>query len=99
MANRRNEMILVGFLQAQNCTNYPGSWRHPASASDFLSARYYQRIARALEDAKFHLAFFDDRLAMPDIYNDDAAAAIEAGVRVVKLAPAAVVMAMGLATR
>ena len=38
---------------------------------DFTSAEYYQRIARTLEDAKFHMAFFDDRLAMPDIYSDD----------------------------
>ena len=29
------------------------------------------RIARTLEEGKFHLAFFDDRLAMPDIYGDD----------------------------
>ncbi|MEM1306779.1 MAG: NtaA/DmoA family FMN-dependent monooxygenase [Pseudomonadota bacterium] len=98
MANAREKLILVGFLQAQNCTNYPGSWRHPASASDFLSARYYQRIARALEDAKFHLAFFDDRLALPDILNNEAGPALEHGVRVVKMDPATIVMSMGAAT-
>ena len=58
-------MVLVAFLQAQNCSNYPASWRHPDAATDFLSAAYYQRIARTLEAGKFHLAFFDDRLAMP----------------------------------
>ena len=41
---------------------------------DFLSDRHYQRIARTLEDAKFHLAFFDDRLAMPDLSGDYSAA-------------------------
>ena len=67
-------MLLIGFLQAQNCTNLPASWRHPESRSDFLSADYYPEIARVLERGKFHLAFFDDRLAMPDRYGDDHAA-------------------------
>ncbi len=57
------QMIMVGFLQAQNCTNLPASWRHPESRTDFLSADYYAEIARILEAGKFHLAFFDDRLA------------------------------------
>src|SRR5262249_3783899 len=64
------QMTLVAFLQAQNCSNYPASWRHAETAGDFLTAEYFQRIARALEDARFHLAFFDDRLAMPDRYGD-----------------------------
>ena len=25
------QMAMVGFLQAQNCTNLPSSWRHPDS--------------------------------------------------------------------
>jgi len=28
---------MVGFLQAQNCSIAPGSWRHPAAATDFLT--------------------------------------------------------------
>ena len=32
---------------------------------------YYQRIAHTLEAGRFDLAFFDDRLAMPDRYGDD----------------------------
>jgi len=91
-------MSLVAFLQAQNCSNYPASWRHPATATDFMAARYYQRIARTLEDGKFHLAFFDDRLAMPDRYGDDFAESVRHGVRVVKMDPVAVLMAMGMAT-
>ena len=79
MTKRR--MILVGFLQAQNCSNYPASWRHPDSAGDFLTADYYLRIARILEAGKFHLAFFDDRLALPDIYGGDHAEAVRNGVR------------------
>jgi hypothetical protein len=45
-------MTLVAFLQAQNCSNLPGSWRHPSSMMDFTSPEYYQRIARTLEDGK-----------------------------------------------
>ena len=32
------QMALVGFLQAQNCTNLPSSWRHPESRDDSMSA-------------------------------------------------------------
>jgi SAM-dependent methyltransferase len=42
-------MALVGFLQAQNCTNLPSSWRHPESRDDSMSADYYQEIGRILE--------------------------------------------------
>ena len=44
------QMTLVAFLQAQNCSNYAASWRHAESASDFLTAEYFQRIARVLEE-------------------------------------------------
>jgi FMN-dependent oxidoreductase (nitrilotriacetate monooxygenase family) len=92
-------MALVAFLQAQNCSNYVGSWRHPETAGDFLDAAYYQRIASLLEEGKFQLAFFDDRLAMPDRYGDDYAETVRRGIRAVKLDPTPAMMAMGLATR
>ena len=92
------QMALVAFLQAQNCSNYPASWRHAATTADFLTAEYYQRIARTLEAGRFHLAFFDDRLAMPDRYGDDFAASVRHGIRVVKLDLIPLITAMGLAT-
>ncbi|MEM9029825.1 MAG: LLM class flavin-dependent oxidoreductase [Pseudomonadota bacterium] len=98
MTASARQMVLIGFLQAQNCSNYVGSWRHPDAGHDFLSSRYYQHIARTLEDAKFHLAFFDDRLAMPDILGHDHAEAVANGVRVVKLDPTIPLMAMGMAS-
>src|SRR3990170_3283267 len=91
-------MTLIGFLQAQNCSNYVGSWRHPHSASDFLGPEYFQRIARALEYGKFHLGFFDDRLAMPDIFGNDHREAVRNGVRVVKMDPVTILTCMGMAT-
>ena len=92
------EMVLVGFMQAQNCSNYPASWRHPDAAPDFLSADYYQRVARILESGRFHMAFFDDRLAMPDIYGADHAEAVRHGVRVVKMDPIPLLTAMAMVT-
>src|SRR6202789_382458 len=96
MASRM--MTLIAFLQAQNCSNLPGLWRHPATTLDFLTPEYYQRIARVLEEGKIQMAFFDDRLALPDRYTDNHAEAINAGVRAVKLDPCTVLMAMGMAT-
>jgi FMN-dependent oxidoreductase (nitrilotriacetate monooxygenase family) len=93
------QMVMVGFLQAQNCTNLASSWRHPESRLDFTSADFYQEIGRILEAGKFHLAFFDDRLAMPDRYGGDHAHTVEHGIRCVKLDPVAVLMAMGMATK
>ena len=98
MPNATRQMSLIAFLQAQNCSNYVGSWRHPASMGDFMKPAYYQRIARALEDAKFDMAFFDDRLAMPDIYGADHRETVANGVRAVKLDPTTVLMAMAAAT-
>ena len=93
------QMALVGFMQAQNCSNYVASWRHPESASDFLTPDYYQRIARVLEEGKFHIAFFDDRLAMPDVFGNDHAEVVRNGVRVVKMDPISILAMMGAATK
>jgi FMN-dependent oxidoreductase (nitrilotriacetate monooxygenase family) len=95
--NRR--MALIAFLQAQNCSNYVGSWRAPESTEDFLTAEYFARIARTLEDGRFDMAFFDDRLAMPDIYGGNHELAVRHGIRSVKMDPTVVLMAMAAATR
>lgn len=97
MPPQRN-MALVAFLQAQNCSNFPASWRHPATTSDFTTPEYYQRIGRVLEDGKFHLAFFDDRLAIPDVYDDDYRVTMREGIRAVKLDPMLCASALGHAT-
>lgn len=97
--DRNNRLILAAFMQAANCSNYVGSWRHPASEPNFLTAGFYQNIARTLERGKFHFAFIDDRLAMPGRYGDSVDEAIRHGVRVVKLDLTPVVMAMTMATR
>ena len=93
------QMVLVGFLQAQNCTTLASAWRHPEARSDFTSAAYYQKIGQVLEEGKFQLAFFDDRLAMPDIYGGNPAEVVANGVRVVKIDPVVTMLAMGFGTR
>lgn len=97
MSTASDRMILIGFLQAQNCSNYPGAWRHPAATGDFMTPQYYQRIARTLEDAKFDMAFFDDRLAMPEIYSESHDMAVRHGIRTVKMDPSTILMAMAMA--
>jgi FMN-dependent oxidoreductase (nitrilotriacetate monooxygenase family) len=92
------QMTMVGFLQAQNCTNFVGSWRHPKAMQDFTSPEYYRRIGRALEAGKFQLAFFDDRLAMPDLFGGDHAHTVANGIRCVKMDPITILTVMGMAT-
>jgi FMN-dependent oxidoreductase (nitrilotriacetate monooxygenase family) len=99
MSTRRNDRItLVAFMQASNVSVYSGSWRYPSSADDYLDLRYYQRIARVLEDGCFDLMFFDDRLAMPTIYGDSVSEAVRYGARPIKLDLIAVLGAAAAAT-
>ncbi|WP_410627862.1 LLM class flavin-dependent oxidoreductase [Amycolatopsis sp. cmx-8-4] len=98
MPNDSRTMSLIAFLQAQNCSNYVGSWRHTLSMTDFLTPDYFTRIARTLEDARFDMAFFDDRLAMPDIYGRSHDLAVRHGIRSVKMDPTPILMAMAGAT-
>ena len=92
------QIHFVAFLQAQNCTTIPASWRHPQARTDTYSPEYYQHIARVLEEGKFDIGFFDDRLAMPDLYGDDHAHTVENGIRCVKMDPIACLMTMAGAT-
>ena len=93
LSNRENtmanlpprQMALVGFMQASNVSVYAGSWLHPDSSPDFLSAGYYQHIGRVLEAGCFDMLFFDDRLAMPGIFGNSVAETVRTGARCVKL--------------
>ncbi|HUS95150.1 MAG TPA: LLM class flavin-dependent oxidoreductase [Hyphomicrobiaceae bacterium] len=92
------QVHFVAFLQAQNCTTLPASWRHPDARTDTYSPQYYQHIARVLEEGKFDVGFFDDRLAMPDMYGGDHAHTVENGIRCVKLDAVTCLMTMAAAT-
>lgn len=92
------QIHLVAFLQAQNCTTLPAAWRHPDARTDTYSPEYYQHIAKVLEAGKFDIGFFDDRLAMPDMYGGDHAHTVQNGIRCVKMDPIACLMTMAAAT-
>ncbi|MFV0297040.1 MAG: LLM class flavin-dependent oxidoreductase [Hyphomicrobiaceae bacterium] len=92
------QVHFVAFLQAQNCTTLPASWRHPDARTDSFSPEYYQHIARVLEEGKFDCGFFDDRLAMPDMFQGDHAHTVQNGIRCVKLDAATCLMTMAAAT-
>ncbi|MGH9090084.1 MAG: LLM class flavin-dependent oxidoreductase [Acidimicrobiales bacterium] len=81
----KRSMALVGFMQAGSTTVYAGSWRHPATEHGFLTAGYYAKLGRTLEEGCFDMLFFDDRLAMPGIYAGSVAPAVRLGARPVKL--------------
>ena len=93
------QMALVGFLQAQNCTNLAELMAPSGNRATIRCRRTTtRRSARILEAGKFHMAFFDDRLAMPDRYGNDHAHTVEYGIRCVKMDPIIVLTAMGMAT-
>jgi hypothetical protein len=94
----KQQMILVAFMQGSNCSNYPASWRHAQTASGFMTVDYYQNIARVLEAGKFHLAFFDDRLAMPSQYHASYEEVVRHGIRVVMMDLVPLMTAMAMAT-
>jgi FMN-dependent oxidoreductase (nitrilotriacetate monooxygenase family) len=81
----KRQMSLVGFMQAGSTTVYAGSWRHPATEHGFLTADYYAKLGRTLEQGCFDMMFFDDRLAMPGIYGGSVADAVRLGARPIKL--------------
>ena len=92
------QIVMVGFLQAQNCTNLASSWRHPASRTDSWSPEFYRHIGRVLEEGRFHLGFFDDRLSMPDMFGRDHGHTVAHGIRCVKLDAVTVLTVLGMAT-
>jgi len=51
-----------------------------------------------LEEGKFHLGFFDDRLSMPDMYGRNHAHTVQHGIRCVKLDALTVLTVLGMAT-
>ena len=61
------QMTLIGFLQAQTALILLPHGGIRTSRVDYTSPDFYRHIGKVLEEGKFHLGFFDDRLAMPDM--------------------------------
>jgi FMN-dependent oxidoreductase (nitrilotriacetate monooxygenase family) len=73
------QIHLAAFLIAGAVAHSHALWRHPETDPNFLSARYYQRIAEILEQGKFDLVFFADRLAISDAYGRDFQVGVQYG--------------------
>ena len=93
-----SQMHLAAFVTAG--PGRPGGWRHPASVPGWLSAEYYQNIARTLEDGRFDLAFFADILSVPDRFGSSTDSQLRNGaLGSMRLDPLHVLSAMGAVTR
>ena len=86
------QMVLVGFLQAQNCTIFASSWRHPLSRADFTSAEYYRRSAGCWRTANSTSAFSTIGWRCRTCYGGDHAQIVANGIRCVKMDPVATLM-------
>src|SRR5437764_15354666 len=60
------QMHLAAFFSAGPVSGHDGGWRQPDADLDLLSACYYQRVGRVLEEGRFDLVFCADILAVPD---------------------------------
>lgn len=60
-----SQMHLAAFVQAGPVSGHHGGWRHPEADTDILSADYYARLGKLLEDGRFDLLFLADILAVP----------------------------------
>lgn len=93
-----SQMHLAAFVTAG--PGRPGGWRYPDSVPGWLSAEYYQNIARTLEDGRFDLAFFADILSVPDRFGSSTDSQLRNGaLGSLRLDPLHVLTSMGAVTK
>jgi len=71
------QIHLAAFMIAGPIAHSHALWRHPDTQLGFLQPEYYQQIAQVLEQGKFDLLFFADRLAVSESYGHS----FEVGIR------------------
>src|ERR1700679_713316 len=90
---------LAGFLIASQLTHSHAQWRHPHDENGFLSATFYQDIARTLERGKFDYVFFADVLTVPSRYGKGISESLSRGTQgVASIDPAYAVAIMSAVT-
>jgi FMN-dependent oxidoreductase (nitrilotriacetate monooxygenase family) len=90
---------LAGFLIASQLTHSHAQWRHPHDENGFLSATFYQDIARTLERGKFDYVFFADVLTVPSRYGKGISESLSRGTQgVASIDPAYAVAIMSTVT-
>ncbi|MBD1807585.1 LLM class flavin-dependent oxidoreductase [Microcoleus sp. FACHB-SPT15] len=65
------QIHLSAFLIAGHVAHSHALWRHPQTELGFFQPEIYQNTAQILEQGKFDLVFFADRLAMGDGYGQN----------------------------
>ncbi|GIM89644.1 LLM class flavin-dependent oxidoreductase [Paractinoplanes toevensis] len=89
-------MILAAFLNAG--VQGTAGWRHPDASPAFLTAAHYVRIAKVLEEGRFHFAFVPDALSVPRSLGNSFATAVKWGSGTPRLDPVPVISVMAAAT-
>jgi FMN-dependent oxidoreductase (nitrilotriacetate monooxygenase family) len=79
MITHNPQMHLAAFLIAGPVAHSHALWRNPAHDVPFLTIEYYIEIAQALEQGKFDLLFFADRLAIGDRFGGNQLTGIRYG--------------------
>lgn len=98
----KKQLLLNAFVESCSGHQSPGLWQHPDDESaDFNDIHHWIRLAKLLEDAKFHGIFIADVLGGYDVYQGprNLTAAIKSGAQWPVNEPLAIVPAMAAATK
>ncbi|MFT4266987.1 MAG: LLM class flavin-dependent oxidoreductase [Xenophilus sp.] len=91
---------LNGFALHSPVHHAPGSWTHPRDQGLRVKRLdYWVELARLLEQGLFDSLFIADSLALHDVYQGSAAAALRTAAQVPKYDPVGLIGAMAYATR
>jgi alkanesulfonate monooxygenase SsuD/methylene tetrahydromethanopterin reductase-like flavin-dependent oxidoreductase (luciferase family) len=97
----KKKLILNAFVESCSGHQSPGLWQHPDDeSSQFNSIHHWTKLAKLLEDAKFHGIFIADVLGGYDVYQgpQNLDPAIKSGAQWPVNEPLAIVPAMAAAT-
>jgi len=93
------KMHLAAFFSAGPVSGHHGGWRHPDADLGLLSAGYYQRVGRILEEGLFDMVFCADILAVPDRFQATRESQLRyGGLGALRLDPMLVLTAIAAAT-
>ena len=96
----KKSLIINAFVETCSGHQSPGLWRHPADESwKFNDVEHWTKLAKILEQAKFHGMFIADVLGGYDVYNGNLDAAIRSGAQWPVNEPLSAVAAMAAVTK
>ncbi|KAF2436999.1 Nitrilotriacetate monooxygenase component A/pristinamycin IIA synthase subunit A [Tothia fuscella] len=99
--SKKKQLVLNAFVESCSGHQSPGLWKHPDDeSSNFNDIHHWTKLAKLLEDAKFHGIFIADVLGGYDVYEGpkNLAPAIKSGAQWPVNEPLAIVPAMAAAT-